>query len=52
MIRALLTLALLLIIRVTTLGQEVEFRYSKADIDYDKYFSDSVYNQIRQRILQ
>jgi len=47
MIRALLTLALLLIIRVTTLGQEVEFRYSKADIDYDKYFSDSVYNQIQ-----
>ena len=41
------SLLLLFIIRASVLGQEVEFRYSKADIDYNKYFSDSIYNQTR-----
>lgn len=36
---------LFFIVNITGFAQEVEFRYSKADIDYNKYFSDSVYNQ-------
>ena len=36
---------LFFIINITGLAQEVEFRYSKADIDYNTYFSDNVYNQ-------
>lgn len=36
---------LLSIINIAGFAQDVEFRYSKADIDYGVYFSDSVYNQ-------